>query len=222
MDRMKKLTALPLLLVLAAAYPAAGQGQNNYNGCGDYSLGPNQQIERCTVLFGTYGWGASSIIVRANSLLMRGTAYARKGDLESAQADYRRAIELDTTSISRGGRPQVLAVPYNNRCWIRAAGNFELDQALADCNKALELTPGSPMILDTRGFLYLRMDRTDDAMKDYDAVLAKQPNSWPSLFGRGVAKLRKNNVEGATADLFRAEKLKPGTRAEFEAYGLTK
>ena len=126
---------------------------------------------------------------------------------------------MTTEALEEGGKP--LPREYNARCWARAVANVELDLALADCNEAVRAAPRNASFLDSRAFVYLRSGRNEDAINDYGAALQINPKLAPSLYGRGVAKLRLGDVEGAKADLFLAETLRPGTRAEYSAFGLT-
>ena len=52
-------------------------------------------------------------------------------------------------------------------------------------------------MLDTRGFVYLKLDQIDNAIKDYDAALKLDAKLAGSLYGRGLAKLRKGDRNGA-------------------------
>ena len=82
-----------------------------------------------------------------------------------------------------------------------------------------DCVPVCPYVLDSRAFLYLRLGRPDDALKDYDEVLRITPRVASSMYGRGLAKFRLGDIEGAKADLFQAEALMPGTRTRFTALG---
>lgn len=83
------------------------------------------------------------------------------------------------------------------------------------------MVPRSPPFLDSRALVHLRSGRNEDAIKDYDAALKLNPRLPDSLYGRGLAKLRLGDAEGAKADLFLAETLRPGTRVQFMAFGIT-
>jgi PQQ-dependent catabolism-associated CXXCW motif protein len=111
----------------------------------------------------------------------RANAYQAKGDLDRAVADFDQAVLLDPKS----------AQSYNNRCIARMIIGQQLQQALSDCNQALRILPDNPGYLDSRGFAYLRLNRLDEAIVDFSAVLG--PNLASSLYGRGLAKLKKGD-----------------------------
>jgi len=125
----------------------------------------------------------------------------------------------------------------NARCWIRATADRDLHQALDDCNHALQMRPvvsaagtGSyistlasrdPAILDSRGLVYLRLGRLADAIDDYDSALKRDPKLPTSLYGRGLAELRKGEKAKGRVDLAAATKLDAGVAKRFAHMGLT-
>ncbi len=66
-----------------------------------------------------------------------------------------------------------------------------------DCNESLKLKADQPDVLDTRGFVNLRLGKMDDAIKDYDAALKLDPKLPGALYGRGVAKTKKGDRPAA-------------------------
>lgn len=50
-----------------------------------------------------------------------------------------------------------------------------IEEALNEANRAVEATPGSAMALYTRGKIYWRMGKKAEAMTDYTASLAIDP-----------------------------------------------
>jgi len=154
----------------------------------------------------------------ALAFLARGSSHSRTGNRERALADYREAIRLDTVPIQSGEKDVAV---YNDRCWARAIAQLELDEALKDCNDALRLRPDFVAALDSRAFLQLRRGRFRDALVDYDAALKGNPRDPYSLFGRGVAKMRTGDAQGAKADMAAAAAVQNGIAAEFLSYGIT-
>jgi tetratricopeptide (TPR) repeat protein len=146
----------------------------------------------------------------AHAFSNRGIAWRHKGDFERAVADYDEAIRLDPREPDY----------WNNRCWARATANRDLQQALADCNEALRLKPDEANTMDSRAFVYLRLDRLDEAIADYDAVLKINPKLPASLYGRGLARLRKGDTANGDADVGAAKAMQAGVAEEFARYGV--
>jgi Flp pilus assembly protein TadD len=140
----------------------------------------------------------------------RGFILGAQGDNERAIADYDQAIALDPNARS-----------YSVRCRSHAmAGN--LPQALSDCDQALRLRPNDTYTMSSRGFVYLRLGRLDDAIGEYDAAMKRSSGSTAfTLFGRGIAKQRKGDTVGGDADMLAAKIINPRIAKEFATkYGL--
>ncbi|MBI1179461.1 MAG: DUF3857 domain-containing protein [Alphaproteobacteria bacterium] len=112
------------------------------------------------------------------------------------------------------------AVALNNLCWEAATADFELDQALADCQASVAIQPDKIATQDSLAFAELKLGRLDEAIETYDSVIARA--ALPSsLYGRGIAKLRKGLAEEGQADLRAARERAPGIDDEFADYGIT-
>jgi tetratricopeptide (TPR) repeat protein len=140
----------------------------------------------------------------------RGNAWGAKDDLDRAVADYDQAIGIN---------PKFVA-PYKNRCLARAIAGRNLPQALSDCDQALGLRPKDARTMDSRGFVYLRLGRLDDAIVEYDAVLKLAPKVATSLFGRGIAKQRNGDTAGGDADMAAAKAIDASIAEKFANYGV--
>jgi tetratricopeptide (TPR) repeat protein len=112
----------------------------------------------------------------------------------------------------------------NSRCWARALRGVELALALNDCNAALRRSSkSSPLyarILDSRGLVRLRQGDYKDSIEDYDAALKMNPKGAWSLYGRGIAKLRKRMTAEGEADMAQATALSPRVAEEFARRGI--
>ena len=75
--------------------------------------------------------------------------------------------------------------------------------------------------MDSRGFAYLRLSRLDDAVADYDEALRRNPKQAGSLYGRGLAKLKKGDAVGGDADIAAAKAIQGDIAEEFARYGVT-
>ena len=58
---------------------------------------------------------------------------------------------------------------------------------------------------NSRGFVYLRLSRLDEAIADYDAALKLNPKMAASLYGRGLAKQKNGDQAGGDADIAAAK-----------------
>jgi tetratricopeptide (TPR) repeat protein len=75
--------------------------------------------------------------------------------------------------------------------------------------------------MDSKGLVLLRLGRVDDAISVYDAALAKRPKQSASLYGRGLAQLKKGNTGAADQDRKAALAVDPDVVETFADMGLT-
>jgi tetratricopeptide (TPR) repeat protein/transglutaminase-like putative cysteine protease len=142
-------------------------------------------------------------------LAARGAAYEKSGQQALARADFAQATAL-------AKQPGEL----NNLCWALATANVELTNALADCNAALAKVPTAVAILDSQGFVLMRLGRYDQAIAAYDAGLKIDPLEPDSLYGRGICELRAGKTERGRADIKAATALSYSIADEFAHYGV--
>jgi predicted aspartyl protease/tetratricopeptide (TPR) repeat protein len=185
-----------------------------------------------------------ALIARAELLLQRGDKDLAAADLDAAdaiaakEADaryqmarvYERADRLApavaqlTLWINSHEVDERLPDALNSRCWIRALEGSDLALAVKDCNAALKRTNASSpffaKIADSRGLVFLRMGDYDKSIADYDASLKINPkNAW-SLYGRGIAKLRKHKTADGDADIAQATVVWHQVAEEFKRRGI--
>ena len=131
---------------------------------------------------------------------------------------YSRALaEADKALAVKSDDPETL----NNRCWTRAVANLELDRALADCQRSLQVRPGDAATLDSLAFVHFRMGQFSLAITGYGAALATNPKQAPSLYMRGVARLRAGDADAGRADIDAAEQMDNSVAGQFASYGVT-
>ena len=154
---------------------------------------------------------------RAATWMARGSAHTNKGELDASIADYSEAIKLDPS------RP----IAWNGRCWARVIKPkptpSELQLALEDCNKAIELETNLAAIFDSRALVWLKLGKYDEAIADYDRALALDPRLATSLYGRAIAKTRKAPLDASAKDDFADAKRQTLAIAdEFTKYGVAR
>ena len=117
-----------------------------------------------------------------------------------------------------------IAIALGLRCRASAIANEDLAAGLADCNRALRIAdnknPNYGHLFENRGLLELRQANNDKAIADFDAALKTLPKNPFALYGRGVAKVRKNKTAEGEADMAEAVKIAPHIAAPFSARGL--
>jgi tetratricopeptide (TPR) repeat protein len=147
-----------------------------------------------------------------NALLytMRAGALLRLGRKEAAMSDF-------ASARKHAGAD---AGDLNALCWEQATNGVALEAALRDCDKALQIEPRNAAIVDSRGFVLMRLGRWSDSIADYNKAADIRPDSAESLFGRALAKAGAGDKAGAAADLAEARKLDAGIDEEFGTYGL--
>lgn len=112
------------------------------------------------------------------------------------------------------------AMDYNNLCYTEAQANFDLTTALADCRQAIALQPDDTAILDSLGFVQLRLKQYKDAVASYDKVLAKSSQMAVSLYGRALAQAALGNAKQAQDDFGAARKIDPKVVDTFRDMGI--
>jgi tetratricopeptide (TPR) repeat protein len=184
---------------------------------------------------------------QAEARMTRARLHAGKGERELALAD---ASELDKTLppqsqirktmaqlysgfgmpaqalaqwnhwIAANPRDVGLEQAYNGRCWARVELGIELDKALDDCDDAVDADKNNPDYLDSRAWVYLRLDKLQKALADFDRGLAKRPDGAWSLYGRGLVHLRLGQAALGHADLAEARQAQPDIDAAIKRAGL--
>lgn len=157
----------------------------------------------------------AAIAIRANDPLAfynRGYVHFSLKHYDLAIADYSAAIDLDGT----------FAIAYNNRCLTRILAGRTATEAMADCDRALTLTPDSIDVHDTRGLVYLKRGMPELAVAEYEATLKIDPKRALALYGRGLARNMMGDTKAGAADRAAAALLDDDVNGQFRLYGLDK
>ena len=101
-----------------------------------------------------------------------------------------------------------------DRAWSYALIQRLVD-ARADYDHAIALTPKSHLAYNERALFNLRIGRLDAAIADYDMALSFKPGATYSLYGRGVAFLRKGDETRGRDDLAAARHADSGVDEVF-------
>jgi tetratricopeptide (TPR) repeat protein/predicted aspartyl protease len=152
----------------------------------------------------------------ANVRLEMAQLYDAMGEQNTAIAQYDSWIESHADD-SR------LFAALGGRCRDRALLGQNLNDALLDCNKAISRSGNveNAALFDSRALVHLRRGDYDAAIADYDAALRLLPGNEPwALYGRGIAKIRKNKRSEGEADVAAAVKSAPKIAERFEKIGI--
>ncbi|NVJ87612.1 MAG: tetratricopeptide repeat protein [Algoriphagus sp.] len=129
-------------------------------------------------------------------LFNRGRAHEEQGQLDSAIADFERALALEPNNF------QVLLAISNLHY---SQDNYS--KALIYASKAEEI-PGAPaMAAFMKGRALHQMGRTEDAMKAYGNAIQVDKNFAQAYFNRGMLKVALKQKRGACEDFQLAKSL---------------
>ncbi len=134
--------------------------------------------------------------------------------------NYSAAVRQFDVWISARSKDNLVAWALNGRCWARATGNLDLEDALNDCNHALQLQIENASFANSRALVRLRRGELDRAIADYGYALERDPKNPTSLYGRGLAKLGKGLAAAGKTDLDAATAIDPKIVQRFAGWGL--
>ena len=171
---------------------------------------------------------------KSSDLLLRlAETQRRKGDINGAIDTFRRASQvsptdsrpllqlgllLDGTGRRDQAKPvyeQVLKitpdqpVALNNLAFIKAEDGQDLDEALTMAQRARQGMPNSPDVMDTLGWIYLKKNLSDDAVRTFRGLVEAEPKRAMYHYHYGMALLQKGDKPSAKRELETAIKFNP-------------
>lgn len=132
-------------------------------------------------------------------LMIKADLLARASDAEGALAAINEAITLKSAN----------AALLNARCWIKGTLAVQLESAIQDCTRAVELTENNAAELDSRAMVYFRLNRLEEALTDVNAALDRNPAAAGSLYLRAVIERKLGKARDADDDAANARKFAP-------------
>src|SRR6266496_5648455 len=166
----------------------------------------------------------------------RGDAKQAKGDAAGANEDLKRAGELDpqlrdeessADSIDRGidkGKEKESAASVEDffkRAGVKKAAG-DLDGAIADYDRAIQLDPKDAAIYNNRGLAKQEKGDLDAAIVDFNLAIQLNPKDAVACSNRGNAKRDKGDLDGAILDYNRAIRFDPKYAYAYYNRGLAK
>jgi tetratricopeptide (TPR) repeat protein len=164
-----------------------------------------------------------------------------KGDAKGAAADFKKAAKLDpnlaseeSAAESKSNRP-LSATPTSPpppaadgsktnlvEQGIEKGKQGDLDGALADFNRAIELDPKNALAYYNRAYSKKLKKDAAGAIADYTRAIELNPKFTEAYFDRGNLKGDSNDPDGAIADYNRAIELKPDYALAYYNRGVAK
>jgi len=181
----RALVVLAIAVAMLAISPAFAQTQRQLDHCAnkDDSFAPALRIEGCSA---TIKQAASSGENLSWAFYNRGIAYAKKGDLDRAIADFDQALRLDPDST----------FALNNR-GAAYARKGQYSEAIADFNEAIRLDSQSATAYNNRGTAYAKLGEYDRALEDFEQAVRLDPKDMSAQNNRRLARQLKGSVAAA-------------------------
>ena len=109
------------------------------------------------------------IILQPSDLIRRGNAYIEQGEIEKAKNTLSRALDSNLTSRQR-------ANAHNSLCVVNIMEEA-WNEAMHQCNAAIEMVPTNWRFYNNRGNIYLGLGQWDLARENYQRGLRIAPKS---------------------------------------------
>jgi tetratricopeptide (TPR) repeat protein len=157
----------------------------------------------------------ASVLIRvaprsAEGYFLRSFSRAMLLDFGPALADVDAGVALAP------GEAQSLAM----RCEVRAMANQRIDEALADCNAAVQRDPKRNFFhIWGRGMAYLRKGMNSEALADLDVARREEPDDPLTLYLHGVAQVRSGKTAEGRAEIAKAQQQDKTNCAAFASMG---
>jgi tetratricopeptide (TPR) repeat protein len=143
-----------------------------------------------------------------DAIISRGKTFMKNGEADRAVPDFDRAIRLN---------PNEAAVFRYRGLGYRQLGDY--DKAILDYSSAIRLEPQNAKTYIDRGAVFYVKTYYYRALEDFDTALKLDPNYVEPLYGRGMARQKLGDAEGA-ADVAAAVAKQPNIAAMMAAAGV--
>ena len=132
--------------------------------------------------------------------------YDKTKNLDSAIELFNRAINLDS-SFARAYASLGSALLYKYK---RTKELLYIEQAINDCNRAIEINNKLTSVRNTLGNIYLETGKNSEAKEEFQKVLQVDPNNSAAYFGRAEAFFNMGMNREAETTYQKAIAVKPG------------
>ncbi len=139
-------------------------------------------------------------------LLFSSLAFIHCADYKDSFTLRNRAAELDNPSGLSGRAGEFLS-------------KGDTLQALSDINKAIQLNSNDATMYFERGKIMARMQKHEEAEKDFNLTLELQPNAVDALLARSVERRILKKYESAFRDIFKAASIDSANPKIYNSFG---
>jgi tetratricopeptide (TPR) repeat protein len=127
-------------------------------------------------------------------LLKLGTIYERKGERALLMPTYEAILKIEPDN----------PLALNNMAYHLAESGGDLDQALTLAQRAKQQMPTNNDVADTLGWIYIKKNLSDDAIKIFRDLLGKDPNRVAWRYHLAMALFQKGDKLEARKEVDRA------------------
>lgn len=167
-----------------------------------------------------------------------GEVFRLKGDVNSAVGYFKKAMTLDPNNtqpliltammFESAGRPaeakplyeQIIRldptnpIALNNLAFLKAEEGTDLDQALAYAQRAKQRAPLDPNVADTLGWVYIKKNLSEDAVRVFNELVSKYPSNPTYRFHLAMALFQKGDRPTAKKHCEQALQDKPSQKEQ--------
>jgi len=142
----------------------------------------------------------------SNVVILNSLAFTLEstGQRQLAADQYRKILELDPKS----------GIALNNLAFLLADTDTDATLALAYALRARQLFPNEPTIIDTLGWVYVKLNRADDALPLFRELVQKSPGRTAFRYHLAVALEMKGEHAEAKRESDTALKSNPSKEDE--------
>ena len=150
----------------------------------------------------------------------RGRAFSSLGNYQGALEDYTKAIGLvpDETDEKFANFRGLAINAYVNRCRVQL-NLSDLEAAIADCSKAIELDDTATLAYTNRCVAHYQTQKYAEAIADCSRTIELNPESAKAYSNRGLSYSAQEDHERAIADYTKALELDPDNAVAYSNRG---
>lgn len=143
-------------------------------------------------------------------LVKLGMALSTIEEPGEARTLYEKILRLEPGNI----------IALNNFAFLKAEDGSDLDGALTMAQRAKQQAPNSPEVSDTLGWIYIKKNLPDEALRILTEVVRKSPENPIFRMHLAQAMFQKGDRPGARTELNKALKSNPSKMVEGQIRGL--